>query len=75
MAKAEPIPKPFKKVKDFKDFKNVANSKDFYDFFGAKFQLLETQIKNHQSYELFKVAKKETLTVFTTSERPLQVRR
>lgn len=62
MAKAEPSPKPIN------DFKEIANSQDFYAFFGSKFQLLESQVENHQPYELFKVAKKETLTVFTTNE-------
>ncbi len=61
MAKAEPSPKPFK------DFKEIANSQDFYAFFESKFQLLESQVENHQPYGLFKVAKKETLTVFTTN--------
>jgi hypothetical protein len=75
MAKAEPSenhdsaiqessPKPFK---DVKDFKKVANSQDFYAFFESKFQLIESQVENHQPYELFKVAEKETLTVFTTN--------
>lgn len=76
MAKSEPSinydntpqessPKPFKDVKDFKD---VANSQDFYAFFESKFQLIESQVENHQPYKLFKVAEKETLTAFATKE-------
>lgn len=61
MAKAKSSPKPFK------DFKEITNSQDFHAFFGSKFQLLESQVENRQPYELFKVAKKETLTVFTTN--------
>lgn len=72
MAKAEPTKNSNNTIqesspKPFKDFKDIANSQDFSAFFGSKFQLLESQVENHQPYELFKVAKKETLTVFTTN--------
>ena len=53
--------------KEFKDFKNIANSQDFFAFFRSKFQLLESQVENHQPYELFKAAKKETLTAFAAN--------
>ena len=43
--------------KPFKDFKDIANSKDFYAFFESKFQLLESQVENHQPYELFRILK------------------
>ena len=65
MIKAE---SSLKSLKPFKDFKKVANAQDFYAFFGSKFQLLESKVENHQPYELFKAAKKETLTVFATNE-------
>ena len=61
-APQESSPKPIK------DFKKVANSQDFFAFFESKFQLLESKVEKHQPYEIFKVAKKETLTVFATSE-------
>ena len=53
--------------KEFKGFKNIANSHDFFAFFRSKFQLLESQVENHQPYELFKAAKKETLTAFAAN--------
>ena len=61
MAKAESSSKPIK------DFKDIASNQDFFTFFESKFQLIESQVENHQPYELFRVARKETLTVFATN--------